>query len=349
MLQRSAANPLIQPKAVSPSQPGFEVIGTFNAGAALYQDKIVLLVRVAERPIARGNGIIACPHLGQDGMLTITEVHRNDPHYDTTDPRQVTHRASGRLLLTSISHLRLAHSEDGIHFSVDTLPWLPPANYAEAFGVEDARITRIEDTYYINYSAVSAHGIATALASTTDFVTFERHGVIFPPANRDVTLLPRRINGLYACYHRPMPGYFGGYNIWYATSPDLIHWGNHQLVMESEGTDWAAGRVGGGAPPLETAEGWLSIYHAADRQQRYCLGAFLTAPDEPQRIIRRSRGPILTPEARYEREGFFANVVFSCGVVQHGDLLRIYYGAADESIALAEVSTQALLTDLQPV
>lgn len=349
MFQRHPANPLIRPEAVPPSRPDFEVIGAFNAGVTVHQGETLLLVRVAERPLAGSPGVVRCPHLGAEGRLVIAEMRRDDPDYDFSDPRQVVHRPTNRLWLTSISHLRLARSADGVRFRVDAQPWLMPGVDAEAFGVEDARITRIDDTYYVNYTAASAQGIATALVSTQDFSACERRGVIFPPANRDVTFLPQKINGLYACYHRPMPGYFGGYNIWYATSPDLIHWGNHQLVMQSGQSGWAAGRVGGGAPPIHTPEGWLSIYHAADDRHRYCLGAFLTPHDQPQRIIRHSPQPILTPEAPYEREGFFPDVVFSCGTTLQGDRLRLYYGAADAYVALAEGSLAALLAALQPV
>jgi len=225
MLVRSVHNPLIRPQDVTPSRPDFEVIGTFNAGAVIYQGKTILLLRVAERPIAEAEDKIYCPHLSAEGELVITTIDRTDLNYDISEPRQVQHVQTGELLLTSISHLRLASSHDGIHFIIDKQPWLAPVTSEEAFGVEDARITCIEDVYYVNYTAVSRYGVATALATTRDFVTVERQGLIFPPANRDVVIFPERINGQYVCYHRPMPGMFGGYHIWMATSPDLHHWG----------------------------------------------------------------------------------------------------------------------------
>ena len=212
--------------------------------------------------------------------------------------------------------------------------------------MEDARITRIADTYYVNYTAVSPLGIATGFVSTTDFSTIKRHGIMFPPSNRDVTLLPEAVNGQYICYHRPMPGGIGGLHIWGATSPNLIHWGQHRLVLQSQPSDWTAGRVGGGAPPVRTDRGWLSIYHAANRQDRYCLGAFVTALDDPMTVIANSQQPIFEPEASYETNGFYSNVVFSCGVVQHDNTLWVYYGAADETIALATVGIDNLLDSL---
>lgn len=349
MFTRHPLNPLISPADVTPSRAGFEVIGAFNAGVIEYGGETLLLVRVAERPTSAPTGMIASPYLAEDGDLTIRHIRRDDPDYDTRDTRKVNHRATGELYLTSISHLRLARSRDGVHFTVDPKPFLAPATREEAFGVEDARITLIDDTYYINYTAVSPRGVATALASTHDFKTVERQGIIFPPANRDVSLFPARIKGQYHCHHRPMPGMFGTYDIWSATSPDLIHWGEYKVILQATADGWESGRVGGGAPPLWTEEGWLSIYHAADRNDRYCLGAFLTAHDDPSHVIARSRTPIFEPDAPYEREGFFGNVVFSCGALLRGETLLIYYGAADEHTALAEAPLANVLTMLERI
>lgn len=345
MFTRHPANPLIRPAQVRPSRSDFEVIGTFNAGAALYQGETLLLIRVAERPMNTPPDEIWCPYY-KAGEVQFQVVRRDDPAYDTRDSRFVQNLKTGDLWLTSTSHLRLARSRDGVQFRVEDTPWLLPATPEEAFGVEDARITAIEGVYYVNYTSVSRYGIATALASTRDFVNIERRGIIFPPANRDVVIFPQPVRGLYVAYHRPMPGMFGDYNIWVATSPDLVRWGDHQRVLEASVTGWESGRVGGGAPPILTEHGWLSIYHAADRADRYALGAFLTPVDEPERIIARSSQPVLVPEAPYELEGFFPNVVFTCGAVVEGDTLRLYYGAADETIGLAETSLSSMVRRL---
>lgn len=346
MFARHPLNPLITPAHVRASKPDYEVIGTFNAGAIRLEGQTILLVRVAERPTAREADWIHCPHLDADGALTLLHVRKDDPAYDTRDPRFVRRLATGDVYLTSISHIRRAFSADGVHFQIEPSPWIEAATPYEAFGVEDARVTAVDGRCYINYSAVSGHGIATGLARTDDFQTIERMGIIFPPSNRDVALFPQPINGLYACYHRPMPGEFGAFSMWLATSPDLQRWGDHRLVLSGSEAGWDAGRVGGGAPPIWTEHGWLSIYHAADRQHRYCLGAFLTPHDDPARIIARSAAPIFVPEAPYEVDGFFPNVVFTCGTTLDGDTLRLYYGASDETIALAEAPLSALLASL---
>jgi beta-1,2-mannobiose phosphorylase / 1,2-beta-oligomannan phosphorylase len=346
MFSRHPLNPLITPASVRPSRPDYEVIGAFNAGAALHDSQTILLVRIAERPLTDDDGWVACPHIDSTGELALFRVRRDDPDYDTRDPRFVRQRATGAVWLTSISHIRAARAADGVHFSVDDAPWLKAETPYEAYGVEDARITRIDDCWYVNYSAVSAHGIATGLAETSDFASVTRRGIILAPSNRDVTLLPRRIGGQYMCYHRPMPGEFGRYSIWLATSPDLVRWGDHRLVLAGDAEGWDSGRVGGGAPPIETERGWLSIYHAADRAHRYCLGVFLAAGDDPARVIARTRLPIFEPQAPYETAGFFPNVVFTCGVTVQDGVLRLYYGASDETIALAEAPLDDVLARL---
>lgn len=346
MFSRNVHNPLITPHGVAASRPDFEVLGTFNAGVTTYRDEVILLLRIAERPLQTDPKCVRYPEMLPDGEIVVREVNRDDEHIDASDPRLIFHRRTGKVSLTSMSHLRLARSRDGIHFTVDEHPWLVAQSPYETFGVEDARITCIENTYYVNYSAVSALGICTGLISTRDFVNVERQGIIFPPSNRDVTIFPERVNGLYVCYHRPMPALLGSLNIWSATSPDLKHWGNHQVVVTAQDQGWEAGRVGGGAPPIRTPQGWLSIYHAADPNDRYCLGAFLTPLGEPWRVIGRSRTPILAPEAAYETSGFFPNVVFTCGALLQNDLLKVYYGASDEVIALAEIPLADVLASL---
>ena len=340
---RHPQNPLITPADVKPSRPDFEVIGAFNAGVTRYQNQVILLLRVAERPISHDADVVAYPFMDDNGEIAIRTLSRTDARYNLTDSRMIIDSQTGKVVLTSISHLRLARSQDGIHFQIDEQPWLMPQPPYENYGAEDARITQIDNVYYINYSTVSSLGIGTGLVSTRDFVHIERLGVIFPPDNRDVTIFPTKIGGDYVCYHRPMPGAIGSLNIWSARSSDLKRWGNHKIVVQGVATGWEAGRVGGGAPPILTKDGWLSIYHAADPQQRYCLGFFLTPENEPERVIYRSREPILSPEAPYELQGFFGNVVFTCGALLEGDTLRLYYGVSDDSIALAEADINDVL------
>jgi predicted GH43/DUF377 family glycosyl hydrolase len=262
--------------------------------------------------------------------------------------------ADGRSWLTSISHLRVARSTDGVDFTIEPEPALTASAPYEAFGVEDARITLLDGTYWINYTAVSPFGIATALASTRDFRRYERHGIIFPPNNRDVTIFPERIGGRYLALHRPMPAGLGDVAIWAASSPDLLAWGGHTHVASARPAMWDDEKIGGGAVPFRVSaagwDGWLAVYHGVTRSPTtYSLGALLLDADDPSRVLGRSRAPILRPEAAYEREGFFSGVVFTCGLVTDGDLVRVYYGAADGVTAVADLSLADILAGLERV
>ncbi len=351
MLARHPRNPLLTPSDIPPSRPSFEVLGVFNAGATLVGKNTLLVLRVSERPRARKGQTIRIPWLQfRKGRprLTGTTLSTNDRRYDFSEPAVVWTKEEPRKIvyLTSLSHLRRAWSDDGIHFRVEPRPWIFPGTREEAWGCEDARVTKIGTRYWVNYTAVSDLGISTALASTKDFHAVERHGIILPPANRDMTVFPERSRRAYAAFHRPMPAYIGDAAIWYAESPDLRHWGDHRVVAGPRPGRWDGNTIGSGAPPIRTPAGWLSIYHGVDVQRRYSLGALLTDLRKPWNVLARSRAPLLAPTAAYERRGFVPNVCFTCGAVVRGRDLWIYYGAADRVIALATVPVREVLRTL---
>jgi predicted GH43/DUF377 family glycosyl hydrolase len=344
-VERSSLNPIILPQDVRPSQSDFEVLSVFNAGVARLAGEVVLLLRVAERPCDQGDSLCRVPVIDpSNGQLVLREFARNDSRNDFSDPRLIG-TAQG-LYLTSMSHLRTARSRDGLHFVVEDAPGLFPQMEYEAFGIEDPRITQIGSDYYVNYVGVSPLGVVTALARTHDFLRFERLGVIFPPDNKDVVIFPERIGDSYYALHRPSTSAFGKPEIWIAESPDLICWGNHRRLAGLREGSWEGGRIGGGAVPFRVEQGWLEIYHGADKQNRYCLGALLLDAHEPWKVIARSQKPIMEPEAEYELQGFFGNVVFSCGVLAEEGLLKIYYGASDAFTAYAEVPLAEVMASL---
>lgn len=335
---------------VLPSRPDFEVLGVFNPAVARHNGQVVLLVRVAEAPRKMSSGLAAAPIFNAaTGRVEIKRWQVTSKGPDVSDPRLVVD--DGHTWLTSMSHLRVARSRDGIHFEVEGLPALTAATSYEAFGVEDPRITQLDGTYWITYTAVSQYGIGTSLASTTDFRKFDRHGIIFPPPNRNVTIFPEKVSGRYAALHRPMPEGLGQHSIWTASSSDLFSWGNHRLVATPRSHGWDDTKVGAGAVPFRVhvgkEDGWLAIYHGVTgTPPTYCLGALLLDRHDPSRVRARSREPILRPEAPYEREGFFGSVVFTCGALVDGDLVRVYYGAADDVIAVADLSLAEILSGL---
>jgi beta-1,2-mannobiose phosphorylase / 1,2-beta-oligomannan phosphorylase len=346
---RYEENPLVTPLDVKPHREDFEVIGAFNAGITTFNDEIIMLLRVAERPISDNPEIVKSPVFNpKTNELEILEFNLNDPAYNFSDPRtiQKAGETSRFAYLTSLSYLRIARSKDGHNFTIDEKPFVYPSNELETFGIEDPRITQIDDTYYIYFSAVSPVGVGESMVSTKDFVTTEHHGMIFAPENKDVLIFPEKINGKYYALHRPVPRSVGEPEMWIAESTNLLHWGNHKYLLGLREGMWDSARMGGGAVPLRTEKGWLELYHGATTDHRYCMGAVLLDLEDPTKVIARSDKPILEPEADYEVEGFFGNVVFSCGAVVEGDVVKMYYGVADTSMACAELSLQEILDSL---
>ncbi len=342
---------LLRPNDLEPSHDALEVVGTFNPGAIAFGDEVVILVRVAERSRERREGFTGLPRWDPDAGLTIDWVA--DDELEPVDPRVVRRKRDGLFRLNFISHLRLVRSRDGR--SIDSLdePRFGPQTPYEEFGVEDPRITRIGNWYYFTYVAVSRHGAATALASTTDFVTFNRHGVIFYPENKDIVLFPEQIDQQYLALHRPNAATpFCMPEMWLARSSDLIHWGGHEYFLGG-GSGWETGRIGAGAPPIRTNQGWLEIYHGNREPTApgdvgvYSAGAILLDLDDPRRIVRQTEGAIMEPQADFERDGFVPNVVFPTGVVERDDVLQVYYGAADTYVGVAEFARNELLAALR--
>lgn len=345
---RSPANPILGPSSVPASQADLEVVGVFNPAAIQIGEETVLLLRVAEAPCGVPAGQVAAAVLDPaTGQIAVERFDRSDPAVDAgSDSRMFTVR--GQTYLTSISHLRVARSKDGVHFDVAPRPALVAADPLEAFGVEDPRVTALDGGFLVNYTAVSPAGIATALAVTSDFVRFERRGIIFPPNNRDAAIFPARIGGRACALHRPMPDGIGRPSMWLAWSDDLRHWGDHRMLAGPRAGQWDDLKIGGGAVPIEIPDGWLAIYHGVTAAPlTYSLGALLLDRMDPSRMLGRSRAPILAPEADYEVGGFFGNVVFTCGAIKVGDAVRIYYGAADGVTAVADIPLADIVAGLE--
>jgi predicted GH43/DUF377 family glycosyl hydrolase/glycosyltransferase involved in cell wall biosynthesis len=388
---RVKTNPLLTPADVEPSQPGFEVISTINPGVAQVGDETVLLVRVAERPREdveldedaqmidlsgpeprlapmpaglRHEQLIGMAYFDcnrEPPQVVIGYVPRDLPGLDLSDPRTIRYRAAqGGFTpgqdeftdyLSHISHLRVARSPDGIHFSIDPDVEIQPMTSLEEYGVEDPRIAEIDGVFQITYVAASRLGITTARMSTTDFRTFERHGTIMYPDQKDVVLFPEKIGGTYRAFTRPMPGSFGRVlGLWIAESEDLVHWGGHQPVAQPRARMWDEMRVGASLVPIRTDDGWLEIYHGADRMNRYGMGALLLDAGDPTKVLARATRPIMVPEAPYEHDGFLHDVVFPSGHVDlGGGDIRIYYGAADTVLCAADLAIDDILATLAPV
>jgi predicted GH43/DUF377 family glycosyl hydrolase len=253
-----------------------------------------------------------------------------------------------------LSHLCAARSSNGIDdWRIDSEPTLAAAPHEypeELWGIEDPRITFVPelDRYAVAYTSFARGGPGVSLALTKDFKTFERYGVIMPPEDKDAALLPRRISGNWALIHRPVTTL--GAHMWISYSPDLRHWGSHKIILEARrGGWWDANKIGLCSPPIETAKGWLTIYHGVRQTASgsiYRLGLALFDLEHPDVCLQRGDSWIFGPEAPYERGGDVNDVVFPCGqtIGADGDTIYLYYGAADSTMALATGSIRRLLS-----
>ncbi len=252
-----------------------------------------------------------------------------------------------------LSHLTVARSVNGIdNWQIDSRPTFAadPINFPEElWGVEDPRITYVEELkkYAIVYTAYTRDGPGVSLALTEDFSQFERLGVIMAPEDKDAALLPYRIHGRWALIHRPVSAPRA--HMWISFSENLYHWGGHKLMLEARrGAWWDANKIGLSPPPIQTPKGWLVIYHGVRQTAAgaiYRLGLALFDLMNPEVCLKRGDEWIFGPEETYERRGDVDNVVFPCGttIAPDGDTVRLYYGAADTSIAMATGSIQAML------
>jgi predicted GH43/DUF377 family glycosyl hydrolase len=276
----------------------------------------------------------------------------------------------------------LATSNDGINFERQS-NWpvfSPSPDGPDAGCVEDPRIVKFGNTYYITYAyrpfppgqywefghdevllpecdeeapQVLKYNLANSgLTVTNDFRSFRRLGRITSPIldDRDVILFPEKINNQYVMMHRPKQYVGEKYgveypSIWIKFSDDLLNWENkesHLLLTGRKGT-WEE-KVGGGAPPLKTDKGWLLLYHGVDKGGLGCyrVGALLLDLNNPLKIIAKTNDFILEPEFDYEFDGYYKGCVFPTGNVIVNDTLYLYYGCSDKYVGLATCSVDEL-------
>lgn len=254
-------------------------------------------------------------------------------------------------LRTGRSIIGLARSLDGFRFDADPQPFLKPERDSpfaayEEFGVEDPRVTRVEGEYLITYSAYSRNGVRIALAKTKDFIQIERVSLITQADSRNAVIFPERFGGLYARLDRPHSE-ISPWSIWITYSPDLHFWGESRLVMKPEPYHWDEMKIGPGAPPIKTEQGWLSVYHGAFRTMDgsvYRLGVALHDLHNPARVVGVSDSWILQPQDPWEVTGYVHNVVFSCGAVPEPDgTVKIYWGGADSVMCVGEANLADLV------
>lgn len=241
-----------------------------------------------------------------------------------------------------------ARSKDGYNFEISSTPFLSPAKGGpfaifEQSGTLDARITKMDDKYYVTYNAEGPHGFVIGLAETTNFITCKRIGIISEPDTKACVLFPEKIKNRYARLERPG----AGESIWLSYSDDLIYWGYSERIMTPRGGFWDNNRVGPATQLLKVAEGWLLLYYGVKETSAgplFRIGVAILDYRDPTKVIARSNVPILAPRELYERIGDIQNVIFSCGcVVEPDGEMKLYYGASNSCICVGTVRVSELV------
>lgn len=290
----------------------------------------------------------------QNPILTKKDI----PYPVSTVYNAAVVKYNGKYIMLFRSNIRngrsiigLAESDDGYQFISRNKPFLVPNSSGpfgvyEEYGVEDPRITFINDEYLITYSVYSRYGVRNALARTKDFETVEKLALITQPDYRNVVIFPQKFNDMYVRLDRPHQN-INPWGIWISYSPDLIYWGKSRALINPLHYHWDELKMGPGIPPIQTPQGWLNIFHGAYstiNSTIYRLGVALHDPDDPSRILGVADDWILEPEEIYEITGYVPNVVFTCGAVPENDgSLKIYWGAADSVMCVGEAQINELV------
>lgn len=366
LCRRVVGKPLLEPSDVAPTDPRLEVIGVFNPAVWLNRNKRILVVRVDERPKlprfarttrdGRQNHPVAKLTLNNErSQLDIVDVEV-EGEYVRDSQGVIPHRPpiepgpAGPPLLSHISHLRLAHSV-GRGWKVNPAPLLYPRDEFSAFGCEDPRVTTIDGQNYLTYSAISRFGSTAWMATIDPDGTVGSRRMLLGPDHKHSVLFPQKINCLYWLLTRPLVrSWIPADGIWVYRSRRLMYWGQPRPVLMPRSEKWDARRVGPGGTPLRIQEGWLLFYYGVDPSDSYHVGAALLKYSEPSKVLARTDHPVLSPTLAWEREGRRADTVFCCGAeLDHRkSLIRLYYGAADRYVGVAEISLSTIRSALSP-
>src|SRR5579859_7112119 len=270
----------------------------------------------------------------------------------TFNPAVVLHNGKVVMLYraqdtSGTSRLGYAESKDGIHFARRPEPVLAPeADYEKDGGVEDPRLQKFGDTYYLTYTAYNKKDAQLCLATSRDLVHWEHKGVILPAYKgnwnkgwtKSGAIVPEKIDGKYWMY-------------WLGTSADrtdqmglsyssdLLHWteATETPVLPRRSGKFDSRVVEPGPPPILTDRGIVLIYNGADDQLVYRTGIAVFDRADPRKLISRSAEPVFAPEKQWEKAGQVSNVVFVEGMVRAGKRWLFYYGGADKYVGVAEV------------
>ncbi|MDQ8207987.1 glycoside hydrolase family 130 protein [Coraliomargarita sp. SDUM461003] len=331
-LQRHPANPVLHEDDIP-----WDCMSVFNAGVCKWENGYIMLFRTDSGPRAH-----------PDAYLTRVGLARSqDGHNWKVDPEPIFDQQKIREWLKSQYDVRFGDKE--------------------VVRVYDPRITMIDAEAYFCFAVDTQHGIRGGIAKSTDLRNWDLLHITLPE-DRNMVLFPERVNGKLIRLDRPFPLYLRGgresFDIWISESPDGIHWGEHKLLLAAEEIPFGNAKIGPGAPPIRTEKGWLTTFHAVVKHEdkelftwsegtwnkEYIAGLMLLDLENPAKVIGMSKEPLLRAEAPYELEGFRGSVIFPGGFILEDDgIVKMYYGAADTVVALAEGKLEDLLSTIEPL
>ncbi|MEM4630023.1 MAG: hypothetical protein QXU92_00240 [Candidatus Diapherotrites archaeon] len=352
---------ILSPTSINPTLKNFRVRGVFNPAAVRLKDnKILLFARIAETPLHGEKYFLAPRFVGNKELKIIVEtLPRKKGKFQSLDNYFIFDSEKARL--PTISHFRkILLDETGTKvLSISQKPDFFGLKDDGDFGVEDPRITFLKDEkkFVMTYVSVSmCSGVSTSLATSHNLETWKRHGIIFRQQNKDVVILPEKINGYYVALHRPEGTMiFDKPRIWISFSKDLIFWGKERPIMGPRKKGWDSLRIGSGTVPIRIKEGWLEIYHGVklvrkkgEEYKVYSAGA-VVFDKKMKKIIARSpeNKPLFTPKQAFEKTGFVSNVVFPTSALQgSSDELLVFGGASDSCLFVRKLSIKKILESL---
>lgn len=371
---------LLKPEDIVPSSHYLKVIGVFNPAAVRdINGEVILYVRVVEDLIKRDDeNYFYSPRLvGKQRYKLKVDKFKKDLIETSSNIDFVFKDGTKRL--TFISHFRrVVLDSSGLRVkSVEQKPSFFGVVSNGELGVEDPRITRMGDLYYMTYVSLSRkENICTSLAVSKDLMKWKRLGIIFGEQDKDVVLFPEKINNEYVTFDRPESSFkFTPPHIWVAYSKDMISWGKLKSLNLTRKGDWDYERVGSGPPPIKINKGWLLIYHGVMNNEKtiekvinrmeiledisglirsketlYCVGVALLDLKNPRKVIAKSEVPILFPMKKHEIS-IFENkrVIFPTGLVldKNGHDVLIYCGAGDRVTTVKKIHLKRISKKLK--
>jgi predicted GH43/DUF377 family glycosyl hydrolase len=333
VLQRFEGNPILEPE----TKHWWESKAVFNPGALYEGGRVHIVYR------AIGDTDISV--LGYASSIDGFHINerRHEPVYV---PRESFEGAGLVYPARSYPQRTYAHTENGENY----------VSGGGRGGCEDPRLTKIDDRVFMTYVAFDVYSpprVALTSIHINDFLDknwqWKKPVLISPPGviDKNACILPERINSKYVIFHRIYPDIL----VDFVDDLDFdgtTRWLKGEFKIRTRASYWDSRKVGAGAPPIKTKDGWLLIYHGVGEGDpgRYKIGAILLDLKNPSWVLSRSEEPILEPQVWYENEGWKSGVIYPCGAVVIENRLLVYYGGADKVTCVASLKLDELLDHL---